>query len=102
MYKGDIPFDANGNQLAYPDSYLMKSGTWRKNTPFQANMKIVEMRRGRSAMQYILEDDHGKRYTMFAKDMLNLLQQSGVVNGKALASMWTFCKRGSNYGVEAI
>jgi hypothetical protein len=103
MYQGDIPFDRNGNQLSYADSWSMRNGGyWRKNTPFQATMKVIEIRRGRSAMQYILQDTQGHTYIMFPKDMLNLLQQFGVVMGVATPVMWTFVKRGSNYGVQAI
>ena len=103
MYQGPIPFDVNGNQLSYPDHYIMsRGGTWRPNAPFRATMKIVDMQRGRSAMQFILEDDQGHKYTMFAKDMLNLIQQFGVTMGKATPSMWAFVKRGANYGLTAI
>lgn len=103
MWQGDVPFDGKGNQLSYPDTWAMKNGgTWRRNAPFQANMKVIEIRRGRSAMQYILEDDVGHQYIMFPKDMLNLLQQFGIVMGKATPTVWAFIKRGSNYGVQAI
>jgi hypothetical protein len=90
MSNYQIPFDKDGNQLSYPD---WRHNEWRDNYEFSTTLKIIDIERGRSAARFILEDEEGHTYQMFMKDMMNLLQ------GQKLEGNWTFCKRGSNYGI---
>lgn len=71
---------------------------WRKNTPFSATLRLDSFQRGRSAAHFILKDDAGHEYTIFAKFLLEALQgdtcYSGWLHGK-----WAFAKRGANYSI---
>jgi hypothetical protein len=91
----DIPFDKTGNQLHYPQYEV----EWRCNCVFGDMLEITGIQRGQSAAYFHLQSKStGKKYTMFIRDMLDLIQKTiidhGIVNAR-----WTFCKRGLNYGI---
>ena len=60
MYKGEIPFDEEGNQLHYPETWSHKSIIWKDNYQFFAKLKFIDYCRGRSAAYFIVEDEKGK------------------------------------------
>ena len=72
---------------------------WRPNKPFRAVMKLTNMSRGRSAANFKMEDEQGKTYTMFMKDLMDLLQRYSMSKGYTECLEWCFCKRGQNYGL---
>ena len=98
MYNGDIPFGPDGNHM---DSRFGAKATWVPNFEFEAIMTFQYVTRGRSSVQFVFLDAEGKRYYMFAKDMSNLILATTLVNG-VVSGRWTFCKRGSNYGVQFV
>ena len=72
------PFDENGNLMHYPERYWNGSGEyiepeWREVEPFFAVIHLVGMHRGRSAAYYEWRSDEGIHYTMFLKDLEDLL-----------------------------
>jgi len=66
---------------------------------FTATLIVVDSRRGRSAAQVVVADDHGNRYTMFMAGFLAALQQS---NQYPIVGTFRHVKKGSNYGIEII
>jgi hypothetical protein len=109
QYKGKIPFRArNGDLLSYPGSDYERDETtgkyrpvdpeWRDNYQFHARLKVVDVSRGRSAARFVLEDLGGTKYEMFMIDILKLTER-GIDPGGYVTGDWTFCKRGSNYGI---
>ncbi len=73
---------------------------WIPNKPFQATMKIEGFSRGRSAANFDVEDENGRKYTIFMKDLLYILENHTVSKGKIEGLTWCFCKRGQNYGIQ--
>lgn len=104
--RGDypIPFDPDGTPLSYTTVTAGVSGPhvkWRKNHEFDAEMTYVGFSRGRSAAHLLWQDGRGVRYTMFLADADALFKTRTVAAG-VVAGRWTFCKRGSNYGVRPV
>lgn len=100
MYKGDIPFNEKGSLIGHVDAWNRDKVRWQPNVPFRAVLTIDSFSRGRSAANYDLLDRHGNQYTMFMTDMLDLLLTTTITKGKTELLMWSFCKRGQNYGVK--
>jgi hypothetical protein len=72
---------------------------WRNNEPFQANLTLTGISRGRSAIKFMWRDEEGHSFPMFAIDMAALVMtKEGAAGGKA-GGQWIIMKRGSNYGV---
>lgn len=92
-----IPFEIKtGNMLNYNNSY--GDIEWIDNYIFEDTLKVLGSERGRSSVTFILEDSKGKIYSMFLKDMTDLIMNSKIDNGK-ICGRWSFKKRGSNYGI---
>lgn len=99
-----VPFDREGNQLNYGGygSYLDQNVTWVDNFEFEAALTIKDLYKGRSALNFSLVDElTGKRYTMFMKDMMDLIAKCTIIKG-TVAGTWTFRKQGSNFGIKAV
>ena len=92
-----IPF-RNGHQLHYPDNYPTLP-EWRDNFDFTATLTFTGFNRGRSAAYAEFKNYlTGATFTMFLKDLDEVIKTCGIGNGKVEAR-WTFCKRGANYGL---
>lgn len=89
------PFDSEGNMLHYTNPRYPHPGVMREVTPFPAEMHIVGMASGRSAKYLIVEDEHGHRYPLFIKDLLDIMEGQ-VIHGLT----WEISKRGQNYGIR--
>lgn len=96
-WNGLIPFHpTTGNLMpyrAYRNNY-----DWRDNVPFTATMTIIGYSRGRSSVKIELEESTGAIYTMFLVDLLYMLTNAVIMNGK-VAGVWAFVKRGTDYGL---
>lgn len=121
IYDGDIPFHpVTGEFQSYPqqvsvrradvsedapfhrDNYERLGPDWRPNTTFRASMQFTGMTRGRSAARFcITEVESGVEYEMFMTEALALLKNL-TMKGGVITGWWTFCKRGSNFGIRAI
>lgn len=117
-----IPFDANGNLMShvgYTDpedgncphiKYRWEGnkrieigrGEWRDNYEFKAILVFDRTERGRSAAHFILYDEEGHQYQMFMTDALDLLKRVPNIAYGHVEGIWTFCKRGANYGVRFV
>lgn len=120
MYKGQIPFDYDGNLLEYEHgvSHPTKkrivdygsgprevaervSPVWLDNYVFDDEMEVVGMSRGRSAANFQLTDSCGKSYNMFMTYMVDMLKRA-TINKGFIWGNWTFVKRGRNYGIKYV
>lgn len=100
MAKGDyeIPFDLDGNQLSYPESW--KGVVWRDNVPFDGTLVYAGYSRGRSsALIEFLNYADGKRVSMFMTDFDKAARR--MTNGM-LSGRFRYVKRGQNYGIQLV
>lgn len=93
-----IPFDGvTGDMMNYP--FHTRKCVWVDCHVFKATLKFRHGIRGRSAVRFVWEDDEsGITYPMFMTDMVELLKNTTIRNGE-ITGTWTFCKRGSNFGI---
>lgn len=99
MAKGayQVPF-RNGNLLHYPDSWPTLP-EWRDNYEFSATLTFAGFSRGRSAAYLnFMNPETGEFFPMFLADLSDVLTRCTLEKGKVNA-LWTFCKRGQNYGI---
>lgn len=124
VYAGKIPFtwvdrfeysdgtvrEAYRRQLDYE---IYKVDNWLDNTQFIATLKFLSMSRGRSAANFegVLQELRGGEYNLraflegchvniFMTDMLDIVRKTDIFHGRTLPAVWTFCKRGNNYGLR--
>ncbi len=88
-----IPFDKDGNQQHYPDSW--RGLEWRDNAPFADTLTYEGFSRGRSAAYFNFTRQDGKSVTVFLKEMSEMIPL--MVGGK-ITGTFAFVKRGENYG----
>jgi hypothetical protein len=124
VYEGKIPFGtmpdfkySDGTvregyrlQLAY-EGYQLED--WLDNKIFTSDLEFLSMSRGRSAANFeaVLRNIRGQEYNfisfltgchvnIFMTDMLDIIKKTDIRHGIIYDSLWTFCKRGSNYGLR--
>ncbi|MFA5696687.1 MAG: hypothetical protein WC917_04600 [Bacilli bacterium] len=108
----NIPFDADGNLLRYfggdTDSEAAKNKACRfgirllPNYLFSATLVFLGFQRGRSAAYALFKDySNSKKYGMFLTDLESLLQNCNSNKG-LIWGIWTFQKRGSNFGIRLV
>jgi hypothetical protein len=97
-----VPVNDRGNVLSYDPYSFSGQGKRREVKPFTDTMTILGYRRGRSAAGFLLEGHDGVQYPIFMKDMVDVMQQRTITEGVIQKTQWTFCKRGSNYGVKLV
>lgn len=106
-----IPFDSKGNQLHYAGYGDI---TWQDNFDFAGPITILQMARGRSAAYFVIEmtafvapdplavDSGYVQGIMFMTDLFDALKRSGCMPGGIIPGIFTFVKRGQNYGVKLV
>lgn len=114
-----IPFDKDGNQQDYPQSWYVATGerakyrgseetyavtrsegpNWKDNYEFEDVLTPVSVGRGRSSVTFTMKRRDGTTVSVFVSDYFEMSQhmQQGVVAGR-----FTFCKKGQNYGCKLI
>jgi len=76
--------------------------TWVENCEFEAVLEFQGFCRGRSAAYAeFLDLSEGVKYTMFLKDLDELIKNRDISWGQ-VHSIFTFCKRGQNYGIKLV
>lgn len=107
-YKGKIPFSNRefdkGNLVDYVHPVCLDSPDieWRENYTFGAALEFLRFYRGRSAANAIFRHaGTSYEYQMFLTDLKDLLKSHTVYAG-TVAAYWTFCKRGTNYGIKLV
>lgn len=75
---------------------------YRDNYKFHDILYIESMERGRSSAIFkLISVATDEKYFMFMKDALEMMQEGVVDNGK-IDGIWTFSKRGGNYGIRLL
>lgn len=99
MSKGNyqIPFDKDGNQLAYPETW--RGLEWRDNTPFNDVLTYEGYGRGRSSATLKFKTSLGMRVEFFMSDFDDVVphMKNGVIRGR-----FEFVKKGQNYGCKLL
>lgn len=93
----EIPFDDEGNQKHYPDSW--RGLQWLANEPFQDTLTYRTFSRGRSAAYFNFTRSNGKTVTVFLKELDEMMPH--MIGGK-VSGTFQFVKRGENYGCTLI
>lgn len=70
---------------------------------FEETLTLTDMASGRSAKYFIWRSADGRTFPMFVKDMLEMLTRNFIcIDCGTLRGIWTFCKRGENYGIKLV
>ena len=115
---GEETRKARWEQMDYLDNYSRandKDIVLKPNVPFIAKIQILTYSRGRSAANWnavLSEVDgcdsdyakflEGMNVTIFMTDMLEIILNNNLWNGKSVFLHLAFCKRGMNYGLKVI
>lgn len=93
-----IPFDNDGNQKHYPESW--KGLQWKDNYEFDDELHFTTYGRGRSAAYFIgAMASNGMTVNVFITDFMDLMPH--MVHGK-VTGKFSFVKRGQNYGCKLV
>lgn len=125
-YVGNIPFGIGHHYISIDKrTSFREQQSWehswqdgfelKPNKKFFANLQFDSMSRGRSAANFEailhevdgLENEdceylNGCHVNIFMTDMLDIIKNATISNGTTNTYMWTFCKRGSNYGIRMV
>jgi len=104
MYPGKVPLSQDGHLFSYVDGYVSNNNSiiWVDNFVLTSTLKIYDYGRGRSAVHFLVEDNTGRKYNMFLTDMFHAITHFKIEGSVIMHDRWTICKRGANYGIEAI
>lgn len=118
----DIPFDKDGNQQDWPQSWYVPTGettkgkdwhgrdydysitveegpNWKPNFEFEDTLELVSYGRGRSSVTFTLKRTDGTTVSMFVSDFFEsaFKMKEGKITGH-----FTFIKKGQNYGCKLV
>lgn len=97
-YEGNDKISEGWHMTSYPTGYKMTD--WRPNEPFEATFELIGQSRGRSSALFNWRDvESGTEYPMFMSSLLDLIQNSNLLDGK-VSGWWIAVKKGANYGIE--
>ncbi len=96
-----IPFNADGDQLHYPEESYYRPLVWADNCEFEGELRFKTLRRGRSAAYFVFETHDAKERIMFLADFAEAMQESVIACG-VLKGRFTYVKRGQNYGIKRL
>lgn len=100
-YVGQIPFDREGNQLHYPESYGIRPSVMVDNFIFDDTLIFDTYARGRSAAYFqFTRKSSGKKVVVFLTDFETTMIPH-LVRGE-VSGLFTFCKRGQNFGCKRL
>lgn len=125
-YEGQIPFGIGKNYLGDGKwEEFREQQSWehswqdgaelQPNCQFTARLEFLSMSRGRSAANFeaalrqvqgwtqeFRNFMEGCHVNVFMIDMLDIVQNTSISQGITDEYIWTFCKRGSNYGIQLV
>ena len=93
----------NGERVTSQGVYYVGDGReviWKPNEEVELTLHYKDYGRGRSAVTFYWEDEHGHEYPMFIKDVDELLRQD--IGMSRIHAIWTYVKRGANYGIKFV
>ncbi|AKF13441.1 hypothetical protein PHIN3_178 [Sinorhizobium phage phiN3] len=94
-----IPFDTNGNQLHYPETWTRDGVVMKDNFVFADVLTFSHFSRGRSAAYAYFKRSTGETVTVFLSDLADIMKI--MVRGE-VGGTFTFCKKGMNYGTKLV
>lgn len=97
-----IPFDKNGNQLDYAEGRwgISKEISMLQNFEFTDTLKFQRYGRGRSSVNFtFVRQSNNKTVSFFVSDFCDALPK---LNGGEITGVFTFTKKGMNYGCKLI
>lgn len=75
---------------------------WRDNYEFWDMLEFKCFSRGCSSFKFVFEDSEHREYEMFPSDVEPLIRDGTFGQNGTLNGVFTFCKRGSNYGIRYV
>lgn len=120
-----IPFDKHGHMMGWTDAKLTpadiveldSSGSvtirpygpdrdhgltvFKRNTEFEDTLTYVSHTRGCSSVKIIFNTSAGDPVEMFITDLTDIMN-SGGFDGNRVSGVFTYCKRGQNYGIRRV
>lgn len=104
-----IPFDKDGNQQDYPDSWYTGSypnakregPNWIDNFEFEDTLTLEGFGRGRSSVTFNMRRTDGTTVSVFVSDFYDMAVAGAFKAGK-IKGKFTFCKKGANYGCRLV
>ena len=78
--------------------YSGKKEVWKPNEEIELTLHYNGYGRGRSAVTFYWKDDNNHQYPMFIKDVDELLRQD--MGTSSVHGIFTYVKRGANYGIK--
>lgn len=103
LYTEDTHLGASGTLASFIRDSLVKSGeiVLVENQQFYEELEYEGYTRGRSSITITFRSPKGVGYNMFLSDFDELLKAKDIVN-KKVYGQWTFCKKGSNFGIKIV
>lgn len=94
-----VPFSASGNLLGFV-RYENDADEWRPNHPFNATLRIHDVKRSVSSCRVIWRDEAtGTLYPMLLPEIEDLLT-TGTTSLGVTRGSWIVGQRGRNYGIR--
>ena len=85
--------------MSYTDNW-MKNIEWKENFQFQATLVYEGYRKGRSSIAFRFHDlKTNINYSMFISDFDDIV---GYLTNGTLTGIFTFIKKGANYGLKKV
>ena len=89
----------NGEEVVKGFSYDENiNEVWKPNKEVELTLHYQGYGRGRSAITFYWVDDDGHKYPMFLRDVDELLRQD--IGTSSIHAIFTYVKRGANYGIK--
>ena len=91
----------NGEKVVSQGMYDMhdkREVVWKPNKEVKLTLHYTSYNRNRSSVIFYWEDEKGREYPMFVRDIDELLKQN--IGTSSVRAIWTYVKRGQNYGIK--
>lgn len=85
-------------QKVYNGEVIKTPEEWKPNTEIELTLHYKGYGRGRSSVTFYWKDDDGHEYSMFIKDVDELLKED--LGASRVHAIFTYVKRGANYGIK--
>lgn len=95
--KGEL--SAAKGSLVYHPERQHEDVEWIENKVFEETLEYKGNSRGRSSATFNFEGSNRAHYTMFMKDLDEVMKHKDIINRK-IEGLWTYCKRGHYYGIR--
>lgn len=99
----EVPFDRETGEMVPDLRWFWDESKlrWRDNYEFTSTLTYESFLRSDHAVRIVFRGDDGKEYHMFLKELHDILVGGGF-DGNKVSGVWTFCKRGQNFGIRLV